>query len=66
MADDVRVTNLSDSGSRERVAYDLYRWLSNNLPKGKEGADRILQNLQLYSACLHTVQGGTPDVSKLT
>lgn len=65
MAEQVTVTNMPDSGSPEKVAYDLYRYLSGILPKGREGEDRILQHLQLYSACLHTVQGGTPNVAAL-
>jgi hypothetical protein len=53
MADDVRVTNLPDSGSPERVAFDLMKYLSASEPKphGRDGW------LRCYEECLDAVKG---------
>lgn len=47
MADQVRITNLPDGGSKERVAYDLARWINSD---GKARDQKAI--LDLYAECL--------------
>ena len=64
MADQsVRITNLPDSGSHERVAYDLWSTLRHNLPNA-EGKEAIEQMLTLYVAC-RAATFGSVEVGKL-
>lgn len=64
MADTPTASN--DSGSPERVAYDLYSDLEAALPGRKVGKERIEQRLALYTACRRAVVGETYDISTLT
>jgi hypothetical protein len=59
MADDVRVTNFPESGSRERVAYDLANrvWGMEHLGKGPSPNARK-EFLDLYAECLEASYGG--------
>jgi hypothetical protein len=51
MAESVRVTNMPESGSRERVAYELWYLLRSELPRA-EGEGKIKRSLDLYAECL--------------
>jgi hypothetical protein len=61
----VRITNLPDSGSPERVAYDLWVALRGSLPEAK-GIPRITTALALYSQCLNAARNVTVDTTKIT
>lgn len=59
MSDAVRVTNLPDSGSPERVAYDLMTYISRNGHKRQNESVSIKDHvLDLYAECLRATQGG--------
>lgn len=66
MAEQVTITNLSDGGSRERVAFDLFVRTIQYLPAGKDGVERIKQCLDLYAQCLNATNRSGVDTSKLT
>ncbi|HVG01611.1 MAG TPA: hypothetical protein VM842_01920 [Nitrospira sp.] len=53
MTDAVRVTNFPDSGSPERVALDLMKYLSKSppVPKGRD------EWLDFYAECLRATSG---------
>lgn len=53
MADDVRVTNLPDSGSREAVAFGLWKFLRNTGGTSDE-------QLKFYVKCLDATKGVAP------
>lgn len=55
MADDVRVTNLSDGS--HRVALDLFNTLAGRLPVAN-GEEDIKQRLTLFVRCRKAVFGG--------
>ncbi|PBN42499.1 hypothetical protein [Sphingobium sp. D43FB] len=58
MPDEVRISNLPDSGSKERVAYDLLEKIAV-----KEADVRPKDRsywLQLYAECLSVVHGNKP------
>ena len=58
MAQDMRITNFPDSGSKERVALDLAKQIS---PADLYKANLSRKEwLELYAECLHVVNGGTP------
>jgi hypothetical protein len=65
MTDSVRITNLPDGGSPERVAFDLYMQLRVALPKKEDAFQRIEQHLALFSECRLVVRGEIPNVSRL-
>lgn len=65
MADNVRITNLPDSGSRERVAYDLWQALNYNFSDLANPHDTVRMRLALYSQCLNAVSNGDVDVSEI-
>lgn len=56
MADSVSVTNFPDSGSPERVAYDLMKWVGGADPKPQGRAGW----LDLYAECLRATRGARP------
>lgn len=58
MADDVRVSNMPDSGSREHVAYKLWSDLSYALPSEGDYKERINRSLDLYATCLQATSHG--------
>lgn len=60
VADAVKIANLPDSGSPERVAFDLMKWLQNTVDKsaGKEALKAAY--LDLYAECLQATRGGRP------
>lgn len=68
MADgSMRITNWPDSGSHERVAYDLWAYLRGFVPKEGGKTERITQYLELYVACRKAAYGNTGyDLSKLS
>lgn len=68
MADQtVKITNLPDSGSTTRVAYDLYLQNRVTLPKpAGDGLAQIKQHLALYRACLQATNGARPDFEGLS
>ena len=58
MADDVRVTNMADSGSKERVAFDLMQQIQYRAgPNAVKSEDAILG---LYYRCLRATSGHEP------
>lgn len=60
MADSVTVKNLPDSGSPERVAFDLMTRIANaeTSKTGSSPAQPRDYHLDLYSECLHVVRHG--------
>jgi hypothetical protein len=60
MAESVSVTNWPDSGSNERVAYDLCVWLIPSATQGQSFDDRKKQVLDLYVDCLNATRGHRP------
>ena len=58
MNDSVRVTNLPDSGSRERVALDLMKMIRQTSQEPAVGKDALLL---LYAECLNVTRGNWPD-----
>ena len=50
MADQVTVSNMPDSGSRERVAFDLFKMIA--VKEQNYARDHILR---LYAECIRTV-----------
>jgi len=56
MADDVHVTNLSDSGSNVRVALDLMKYMRSVSSDAKEARTRQ-ELIDLYVDCLWAVNG---------
>jgi hypothetical protein len=66
MAEAVRVSNMPDGGSPERVAYDIWWYLKGLVPSEAKGNARVKGFLDLYAACLDTVKTGeTPDLTRL-
>lgn len=65
MSDQVRVTNMPDSGSPQRVAFELFTYLRSLHPNEGEPAVRAQKLLLFYGECLRTVHGGTPDITNL-
>lgn len=61
MADQtVKISNLPDSGSPERVAYDLWndlRALSNKKTADETFSDYAARRLALYAQCLNAAKG---------
>jgi hypothetical protein len=57
-----------DSGSHERVAYDLFRWLTYPQKTGETHDAMVDRSLALYGRCLKAVEGNPTDISdvKLT
>jgi hypothetical protein len=56
MAESVNVANWPVSGSKERVAYELMRWLSGTVEvTGKEARKDAF--LDLYVECLQATKG---------
>lgn len=59
MADQsVSVTNMPDSGSRENVAYKLWKDLRYHLPDKKDWQENVNLSLDLYSSCLNATNYG--------
>ena len=58
MSDDVKVTNMPDSGSRENVAHKLWLDLSYYLPEETDWKVRINRSLDLYATCLQATSRG--------
>lgn len=65
MADNVRISNMPDSGSRERVAYDIWQALRYHVDDFTTPRDAIRVHLALYSQCLNAVSNGDVDVSEI-
>lgn len=57
MAEDMRITNLPDSGSTQRVAFDLMNRISGHEPELKK--DRSYW-LTLYNEARRVVAGNSP------
>jgi hypothetical protein len=55
-----------NSGSPQRVAYDIWLKLFSALPKEKAGLERIEHLLKLYTQCLNATMDQTVDVKKLS
>jgi hypothetical protein len=62
MADDVRITNLPDSGSPERVAYDLAFLILRTASPVDYSQTRVLDT---FADCLKVVRGGGYKLSEL-
>lgn len=61
MAESVNVTNWPDSGSNERVAYDMMKYLREMIePEGEGKAARKKAFLNLYVDCLNATRGHRP------
>jgi hypothetical protein len=66
MSDTVRVTNMPESGSAERVAYDLWYVLRGHVGDAVKGKAKVKVHLDLYAACLSTVRSAqTPDLANI-
>jgi hypothetical protein len=52
-SDSMRITSFPDSGSPERVAFDLMKWLQNVEPKPKSKDEW----LDFYAQCLRATSG---------
>ncbi len=50
----------ADSGSHERVAFDLWRTLNHLLPDTDAGQAKINQQLTLYVQCRQAAYGTIP------
>lgn len=58
MADtSTRITNLSEGGSPERVAFDMFKYLRNLAPDANEKSARKDALLDLYAECLYATKG---------
>ena len=55
-SESVSVTNWPDSGSPERVAFDLMKWLRNTVKTGETEAAKDAY-LDLYAECLRATNG---------
>lgn len=67
MADQtVQISNLPDSGSPERVAFDLYRYLVGFVPKSGTNDERLAKHMALFRACHSAAHGGKPDLTGIT
>jgi hypothetical protein len=66
MTDTVRVTNLADSGSHERVAFELFKYLSHLHPEGGDAAAQAAKMLEFYKQCRNATYGGSIDATKLS
>jgi hypothetical protein len=61
MADQtVRISNLPDSGSPARVAYDLWYILRGKLEAKASKSEDIAAQLDLYAECLDATHGSRP------
>lgn len=60
----VRISNLPDSGSAARVAYDLWYSMRAHVPTGTP-AQHVKGLLDLYAECLKAANGYNHDTSKL-
>jgi hypothetical protein len=58
MADQVTVTNMPESGSRQYVAFKLWEQLRFTLPDEGDWKAQINQSLDLYSTCLQAANHG--------
>ena len=58
MAEDVRVTNMADSGSKERVAFDLMQQVQYRA--GQNAVKTEAAILGLYYRCLRVTTGHEP------
>lgn len=56
MAEDVRVTNMPESGTREYVAYKLWADLSYALPSEGDWKEQVNRSLDLYNTCLNATR----------
>jgi hypothetical protein len=56
----------NDSGSPERVGYDLFRYIMSDTAIGGDGNERVKRMLDLYSACRLVARTGTVDTNSLT
>lgn len=65
MAETVRVSNMPESGTPARVAYDLWVALNAVLPQERDAKKRIEMNLNLYAECLNAAHGQAHDTSKI-
>ncbi len=65
MADNVRISNMPDSGSPERVAYDLWQALNYNFSDLANPRETVRMRLALYSQCLNAVTQAPVDVEKI-
>jgi hypothetical protein len=64
MAESVTVTNMPDSGSPARVAFDMMRYLSNFIEKDGSKAERLQALFNLYEQCHTLARGGDGVASK--
>jgi hypothetical protein len=60
MADSVSVTNWPDSGSAERVAFDMMKFLRNHVEENTGNEARRKAFLNLYVDCLNATKGMRP------
>lgn len=55
-----------DSGSHERVAYDLWKSLNHLAPNKSTDADKLKVQLALFAQCRKAAYGAQFDLSQLT
>lgn len=65
MADDVRVTNWPEAGSRDRVAFDLWRSHTGYLADAGSRQEQLERSLKLFEQCRKAVIGASYDLSGL-
>lgn len=54
-----------ETGSKERVALDLYRYVRTMLPTPSSGMETVGKELALFGECLNAVRGVAVDLSKV-
>lgn len=57
MAESVNVTNMPDSGSRARVAFDMLKHFSTFVPENLRGEQRLQWYFTLYEDCYNATGG---------
>ncbi len=65
MADQVSVANWPDSGSPERVAFELWRSLSGVVARDGTAQEKVRNALELYAQCLNATSYRRVDTSEI-
>jgi hypothetical protein len=55
-----------NSGTPERIAFELWSDMRNELPHEKKGAELVAQKLAFFAQCLKAAKGELIDAGKLT
>jgi hypothetical protein len=62
MAENMRITNLADSGSAERVAYELWTTLRPQLPEQGGPREQLQAQLDFFVQCYRSAHGVKADL----